>query len=222
MSKKTNKQPRKVSEKRPKKIEANRVIPDKPYHGPCYASHPCLEIVPGVAVYGGSASNPVRDDCDIYVSLDSYTHSDKRQYPWNPGEFIHYPVTDMQAPKNPPEFRKLVKWLAFQIGMGQSVHVGCFSGHGRTGMLLAALVKELTGRTDAIQWVRDHYCHKVVETMAQINFLKNHFGIDPVMPSKEKTITEINSSLDWLGGHGYGSIAQHFNETYVTPTLKKK
>ena len=73
----------------------------------------------------------------------------------------------MQAPKDAVEFKKMVVWLKEQGQAGKKIHIGCIGGHGRTGTLLAALVKEVTGNVDAIAYVRKNYCAKAVESNSQ-------------------------------------------------------
>jgi hypothetical protein len=67
---------------------------------------------------------------------------------------------------------------------GKTVHVGCVGGHGRTGIVISAIVAELTGKKDAIQWVRKHYCKKAVESKAQVQFLMKHYGVTEVTGTK--------------------------------------
>ncbi len=150
----------------------------------CYESHPPLPL-PGTdfVVYGGNCSTPVVTDADIYVGLCTSMKHTARSWPWKVGTEFLFSITDMQAPNNPDEFKKLIKWLKKQIDAGKKVHIGCIGGHGRTGTVLAALVAEY-GELDAINYVRKHYCKKAVESSVQINFLHEHFGITKVTPSK--------------------------------------
>lgn len=163
----------------------------------CYESHPAL-LIAGFHVYGGSCSNPVVKDADVYVGLDhSYKRSDK-EYPWEEGVSFLYPITDMAAPRDPASFKKLIDWLAEQILDGKKVHIGCIGGHGRTGTVLSALVAVLDNNKDAITYVRNNYCKKAVESEVQIAFLHTHFGITKVEPSK---------------GHYSGHTAALFKDT---------
>ena len=55
----------------------------------------------------------------------------------------------------------------------KSVTIYCMGGHGRTGTalsILAALCGASSG--DPVQFVRDNYCTKVVETQTQINYIE--------------------------------------------------
>lgn len=145
----------------------------------CAHSHKPLKVNDQITLYGGAAREPIHKDCDIYVSLDFGTDQQtEKAYPWNGGpQFIYYPITDMNAPKDASEFKKMVGWLKEQALAGKKIHVGCIGGHGRTGMLLAALVKEIAGIEDAIKFVREGYCQKAVETTVQVDFLNKYFGI---------------------------------------------
>ena len=156
----------------------------------CYESHPPLPLVDAVGtynIYGGSCSDPVVLDADIYIGFD-YMRAKHFQYPWNPATStvieIAFPITDMRAPSNPEEFKKMITWVCNQLREGKKIHAGCIGGHGRTGTFLAAVVAEFTGEKDAITYVRANYCKKAVESVEQIKFLGAHYGILPVQGSK--------------------------------------
>lgn len=150
----------------------------------CYHSHPPLKIG-AYEVYGGSCSAPVIKDADVYVGLDYAMAEHPQRFPWVPGEAIHFRITDGSAPRDVKNFLKLIDYLQAQIEAGKRVHIGCIGGHGRTGLVLAALVKQMTGEQDAVTYVRNHYCKRVVESQPQINFLHKHFGIKKTEPSKQ-------------------------------------
>ncbi len=155
----------------------------KPYIRPCWP-HPLLEIKPGLPPIAGSACRvPVFDDCDIYIGFDGMDFTE-RHLPWTPGMEISYPVPDRGVPKNPATYGKLVDWTLEQMEGGAKIHAGCIGGHGRTGMFFAALVAVATGRKDAIQYVREHYCKKACETAGQIDYLVKRFGVDTAKASK--------------------------------------
>ena len=118
-----------------------------------------------------------------------------KSYPWEEGESFLYYIQDMAAPKDADSFKMLISWLADQLVAGKKVHIGCIGGHGRTGTVLAALVKFMTGMEDAITYVRENYCHKAVESSEQISFLSREYGIKPAQPTKG----------DFFGGSGVTS-----------------
>ena len=154
----------------------------------CYHDHPPLKLKcttgEEVTVFGGSCSYPVWDDCDIYVGLDYSMAEHPHRFPWNPGHAIHFKITDGAAPKSVKDFRRLIEFLAEELRLGRRVHVGCIGGHGRTGIVLAALTAVLTGESDPIGYVRTHYCPKAVESAEQVDFLVKHYNAKKVAGSK--------------------------------------
>jgi hypothetical protein len=177
----------------------------------CYESHPVLKLGKG-EILGASCIHPEKG-FDIYVGLDSGMKRTFSPYPWEPAptelppiEILYY-IADMTAPTkaNTPTFKKMVTWMAEQLNEGKRIHIGCMGGHGRTGTVLAALVKEMTGNEDAGQWVRDNYCKKAIESKVQIEFLHEHYGIKKVEGSKE--YSGFYGGGDWGGyyGGGYGA-----------------
>ncbi len=150
----------------------------------CYETHPALSLGSGVQVYGGSCSSPIITDADVYVGLDLSIKKSTMSYPWEPGESFLFYIQDMHAPADAVQFKKLIDWLAVQLTAQKKVHIGCIGGHGRTGTVLAALTKVMTGEVDAIGYVRENYCKKAVESHEQVAFLMKHFGINNAVPAK--------------------------------------
>lgn len=155
--------------------------------GQCFYTHPPLPLGDGFEVYGGSASTPVVKDAQIYVALDGFSHLKGQIDPWEPGASVNvaFRIDDSYAPKasEVPRFKKMIAWLAGQIKEGKKVHAGCMGGHGRTGLVLAALAATF-GHKDAIQYVREHYCTKAVESQEQVDFLVKNFGVEPASANK--------------------------------------
>jgi hypothetical protein len=163
----------------------------------CAHSHPVVKLGAG-EFHGGIAADP-KDELDVYVSLDWGTASHPSMYPWNHAQsgpvFVFFGISDMQAPKNLTEFRKMIEWLAELLRQGKRVHVGCLGGHGRTGMVLAALVFIMNKEVDPIGWVRENYCSRAVESRAQVDFLVKNYGAKDVLGSRA-SVKEINRELD--------------------------
>lgn len=151
----------------------------------CYENHKPM-MVPSIErlIWGGSCSSPIINDADIYIGLDGHMRNTPRRWPWTPGHEVHFPIPDMGIPKDQEAFHKLVGWLSQRLRKGDKIHIGCIGGHGRTGMLLAALVATVGQTPDAITYVRQHYCPKAVESREQIDFLEARFGVTPVKPTK--------------------------------------
>lgn len=150
----------------------------------CYESHPALKLNDGLVIYGGSCGSPIVHDADVYVGFDYSMAKSPKQYPWVEGESFMFPIQDMHAPSDPVAFKKLIEWTALQLIAKKKVHMGCIGGHGRTGTVFAALVAHMMGRTDAIQYVRENYCVKAVESKVQVEFLKLHYGVEDAVPAK--------------------------------------
>ena len=150
----------------------------------CYETHPGLKIG-GHTVYGGNCSAPIVKDADVYVALDQFTNKGQIFQPWNPAPknnalYTSFPITDQHAPKDVHEFKRMLEWLHLQLIAEKKIHIGCIGGHGRTGLVLAALVTLVTEEKDSIAYVRKNYCVKAVESKAQVNFLSDNFGITPI------------------------------------------
>ena len=150
----------------------------------CYHTHPPLPLGDGLVIHGGSCSTPLPTDSDVYIGFDLGMRFTNRHYPWSEGIEVRFKVTDMHAPGDPAEFKKLVTWTIEQIKAGKNVHAGCIGGHGRTGTFFAAIVAEMMGEKDAIEYVRKNYCKKAVESKAQIEFLVKHYGTKTAKPTK--------------------------------------
>ena len=149
----------------------------------CAHNHPSLKIAEW-EIYGGSCLDPIIKDANIYVGFEQGMRSPIQAYPWNGLISFHYPIVDRNVPVSIDEFRKLLSFLADNLKGGKKIHLGCIGGHGRTGLVLAALVTTMTGNVDSISYVRTNYCSKAVESDLQVAWLNKHFGITKVAPSK--------------------------------------
>lgn len=145
----------------------------------CRDGHPGLVVLKDrPPVYGGSCLELVGGEYDVRVGLQRGMPRTDRSWPWVAGHEVEFPIANGRAPSNSRLFERLVYWLLERVEDGLRVHVGCIGGHGRTGLLLSALVAQGLGRRDAIQHVRQHYCRKAVETPAQVDFLVERYGVD--------------------------------------------
>lgn len=156
----------------------------------CPACHSDIELGGGVIV-GARCGNP-RPGYDIYIGLDKYTYRlAPHPYPWE-GDRVEiqfcFPIADMGTPDNIIQFAELIYWMCTQLQAGKRIHIGCIGGHGRTGLVLAALRKHVDNDTNAGAWVRKNHCEHAIETQQQVDWLYKHFGIKKVKPSKEHFI----------------------------------
>lgn len=155
-------------------------------NGACHETHPPLHIGGGVLLGGNCRDHQRHQNVNLYVALDS-----GMQHPffeagddWHTApSCVYYPIQNMGVPKNPDKFIALVHMIAEALSQGATVHVGCIGGHGRTGLALSAVVAFVGASDDPIQWVRENYCRKAVESVAQEGFLATHFGC-PLPPKK--------------------------------------
>jgi len=158
----------------------------KPPAAKCHTKHKPMKFGKG-ELLGASCGLP-RKGYDIYIGL---CYSMKYQFqtpPWESeknSEIIEteFVISDGSPPKSPAKFKKMIVWLCTQLQDGKRVHVGCIGGHGRTGMVVAAVRNMMDGDKDAITWTRKHHCKKAVETQSQVKFLHKHFGIKKVKGS---------------------------------------
>jgi len=150
-------------------------------------------------LYGGSCISPEDCDADLYIGLDGGMK--RRTYrPWLVIEghrsplSIYYPIKNMGVPSDVDDFFDLVVYVAQVLNSGAKVHIGCIGGHGRTGLLMAA-VFAMAGMPDPIQYVRDNYCTKAVESQEQVDFLIKHYGVKAAKPryghTKTPTVDEV-------------------------------
>ena len=152
----------------------------------CYHDHPPYEIAPGLTIYGGSGNYPAVTDAEIYIGFDHGMDKAWRdRMPWEPGTGVFFPINDMGVPASLDDFKQLIEWTAEQLKAGKKVHAGCIGGHGRTGLFFAALRKLLVPEDDdAIMHVRNNYCKKTVESVQQVDWLHEHFGIKKAEATK--------------------------------------
>lgn len=172
----------------------------------CYHNHKALKIGE-FKIYGGNASTPIVQDADIYVSLQHGSNSGLASDPWETElvQEVQYFINDGSCPKNPVRFKKMITWLCNQLQAGKKIHIGCIGGHGRTGLVLSAMVAEMLKEKDAIQYVRKNYCEKVVESKEQIDFLQKHYGVSHVKPTKSFTPVEYFKGQEYNSYTAQGS-----------------
>lgn len=190
----------------------------------CFENHNPLPIGDNF-IYGGNCANPVIKDADIYIGLDASHKRTERSLPWanNPIVEAYYPIKDMCAPTDLESFNKMLMWLCNQLQLGKKIHIGCIGGHGRTGLVLSALVYIVTGEINAIEFVRKNYCAKAVETEEQVDFLVKNYGIKKVECHKDynhNSIVNVSSSYPIEQAYFSGGPIRTTKKKQVTkPTI---
>jgi hypothetical protein len=80
----------------------------------------------------------------------------------------HLDWPDFGVPKRAHEADTLIGEVFCRAKRGERVEVGCIGGHGRTGTVLACMAV-LAGvpASQAVKWVREHYCPRAVQEPSQ-------------------------------------------------------
>lgn len=89
--------------------------------------------------------------------------------PW-PHRHLDWP--DFGLPADDGEVVTGLEDVMDRIGQGQLVEIGCLGGHGRTGTAVACLGVLSGLDDDPVQWVRDRYCERAVETDHQVDYVR--------------------------------------------------
>lgn len=183
----------------------------------CYSSHPVLKTPQGLLIYGGNCRTPVVKDAQVYIGFANGATGYKASWPWAGGHVVDFPIQDMFPPSDAEDFRKLVLWTRDQMIAGKKVHAGCVGGHGRTGILLSALVA-LEGEKNAIQYVREKYCKEAVESKEQVDFLMKEYGCATVEAVKKWSAISSGTAPKYVEGN-----TQRFSDVKETayPVAKK-
>lgn len=153
----------------------------------CHDSHPALKVGGGTLLGGNCRDHKRHEHVDLYVALDP-----SQQHPyfepdrdfWDIPVSVYYPIQNMKVPTNVEKFAALIGLIRKVLSGGGTVHVGCIGGHGRTGLVLAAVVACEGITDDPIAWVREHYCKKAVESREQEGFLAVNYDC-PLPPPKK-------------------------------------
>lgn len=82
-----------------------------------------------------------------------------------------FPIRDFSVPENPNELRNVLLEVHDYACHNKLVYIGCMGGLGRTGLVLACLLK-LHGMYNPVQIVRTAYNPKAVETTDQMRFVE--------------------------------------------------
>lgn len=113
--------------------------------------------------------------CDVLVPLDSLDGDI-----WNffNGEIHYWPVTDMSVLPESILIRA-VQDITDCLEAGKKVGIFCLGGHGRTGYIAGCVLGYL-GIEDPIEYLREHYCKKAVETRSQAEEIGKFIGNDEI------------------------------------------
>ena len=158
-----------------------------PFQG-CTIMHPPLPIIikdKKFEIFGSSSITTNIENADIYISLEKYCTTFEWEQPWlnEKKQHISYFINDGDVPEDSDNFKKAILFTIDELKKNKKIHIGCISGHGRTGMFLSAIVQEtmkdylIKKNISAIDYVRDNYCAHAVENLKQVLFLETTFNI---------------------------------------------
>jgi len=108
-------------------------------------------------------------------------------------EILVLSIDDFKTP--PPSWDKefwkiLTSTIRKELEGGKDILIHCLGGHGRTGLVIAILLKilrpDLLGESDPITYLRKNYCEHSVETAGQIDYVFNFFTDLAVIPVKDR------------------------------------
>jgi hypothetical protein len=106
---------------------------------------------------------------DFAVYLDDRWDSDP-EVTW-PYRLINWP--DFGVPKDENELFDVILDIHVRARAGELVEIACYGGVGRTGTVLSCLaVRAGITYLDAVDWVREHYDQRAVETDEQYRLIE--------------------------------------------------
>ena len=88
-------------------------------------------------------------------------------------EVIRFPVPDFGVPRDSTAFGALVADVLARLTRGDGVFVHCFAGQGRTGIVLACLLRAVGFTDDPVLEIRRIYHPHAVESAEQRRFVRD-------------------------------------------------
>ena len=123
-------------------------------------------------------------------------------------------IVDYQAPEYGRDLWELLVSELSKLSDPIKVLVMCMGGHGRTGTVLSVIWGLFGGQTgDPVRYVREHYCHKAVETAQQLDYVEKITGL-------QVTSLPVRESFNkYKKGHDKKALKeddlQHFDDVYL-------
>jgi len=147
----------------------------------CHNTHEPLPVSKGFLIGGNCRDHDRHKDVDWFIALDGMQQHPHYKEDSKPVRCSYYPITNMSVPTNPSKFHSLVQEIADALDTGLTVHVGCIGGHGRTGLVIAAVLAHMgLAPKDVVNYVKKIYCHKAVESSQQVDFLVKYYDAEKV------------------------------------------
>jgi protein-tyrosine phosphatase len=87
-------------------------------------------------------------------------------------ELLRFEIPDFGRPTSPDALSVFLADLLLRLRRGETIYLHCFAGIGRTGTVLACLLKTAGASGDPVRLVRAIYDPRAVETEAQQRFAR--------------------------------------------------
>jgi protein-tyrosine phosphatase len=87
-------------------------------------------------------------------------------------ELIRFPIADFGRPGDTDALSGLLEDLLLRLSRRETVYLHCFAGIGRTGTVLACLLKKAGAVDDPVRLVRTIYDPRALETEEQQRFAR--------------------------------------------------
>jgi protein-tyrosine phosphatase len=87
-------------------------------------------------------------------------------------EILRFPIADFGRPSDVEGFAALLDELLLRLEQRETVYVHCYAGIGRTGTVLACLLKRAGATGDPVRLVRAIYDPRALETDEQQRFAR--------------------------------------------------
>lgn len=88
-------------------------------------------------------------------------------------EVIKYGIEDFSVPNDREGLRNLVEDMLSRLARGQKIFMHCYAGIGRTGTVLACLLKRAGLQADPVGEARAIYSSGALESLAQQDFVRS-------------------------------------------------
>jgi len=119
------------------------------------------------------------------------------------GEILYCPIKDYGTLDN-DILDALVSKILDRLSHGKKVGLFCMGGHGRTGYVASVVLGKL-GYEDPIQFLRENYCRKAVESNAQIRHIAEILGNPELVEKYEEEGSDFEGLDEWIYYyHRYG------------------
>jgi protein-tyrosine phosphatase len=158
----------------------------------------CSAFINGQALFGRYPTPEIVEDLEsrgvtLFVDLTFGVYEGLEPYEIKAGgQKISYPIEDMKVPYDSKDFRLFIESLAERLRHGEKMYVHCRGGHGRSGLVVACILKALFEITaeQALQLTNLYHSSRRVmpekfrrigspQTRAQKDFVRNYQPIYP-------------------------------------------